>query len=91
MRWTKEDKHYKGKQRLRFGDKKIKKRFCLFPKSDWNNGVTTYFWLETVWVVYEWTQGGIYQGPCGMDVVNDHWGKIGIATSYSNAVKEIWC
>lgn len=88
MRWTIEDKPCK--QKPQFGDKKIKKHFCLFPKSDWNDGITTYYWLETVWVVYEWTKGYVGEGPCGLYVEPDQWSKIGIATSCSNAVREIW-
>lgn len=89
MRWTVESKPLKP--RTQFGDKKIKKHFCLFPKSNYNNGVTTYFWLETVYIVYEWREGYESCTPWGsIDYEPDYWCRIGIATSYDNAVKEIW-
>jgi hypothetical protein len=89
MRWTIE--HKPCKPRHKFGDKKIKKHFCLFPKSDYNNGTTTYFWLETIYIVYEWTEGGYDYSPWGTrDIEPDYWNRLGIATSYNNAVKEIW-
>ena len=90
MRWYKIDKPYKNKQ-PKVGDKKIKKHFCLFPKSYYRNGVTTYFWLETIYIVYERKESYIYRTQWSTyDVQPDYWEQIGIANSYSAAIEGIW-
>lgn len=91
MRWTIESKS-KFKESPKIGDKKIKKKFCLFPKSDFNfeTGTTTYYWLETVYIVYKLTEGGMFYAEWGENVRPNYWQEIGIATSYSNAIREIY-
>lgn len=75
---------WKTKERIE-GDTKIKKHFCIFPRSDYNanTGVTTWYWLETVYILYIW------HTPCYTDDTA-YWHKIGIATSYENAANKIW-
>ena len=71
--------------------KKIKKHFCLLPKTqhDSINGGTIYYWLETVYLVYEWVKGEPYYDFYDFRCESDHWERIGLATSYSNAVREL--
>lgn len=77
-----------------YGDIRIKKHFCLFPKSnyDGDTGSTTYYWLETVFIAYKWTEGiNIEWDFSGLPVCEpDYWRRIGIATTYENASKSIW-
>jgi hypothetical protein len=77
----------------KYGDTRIKKCFCLFPKKQYlaKTDITVYYWLETVFIVYEWTEGNIYSNfdPYGY-YVSDSWQRLGIATSYEKAVKKDW-
>lgn len=76
MRWTKKDKPIKPKKVYKSGDRKIKKHFCLFPKSSYNKGITTYYWLESVYVVSEFYEG----------LLEDHWFEVDITPSYEEAL-----
>lgn len=91
MRWIKKDKS-KVIFKHKYGDKKIKKHFCLLPKTHYDsiNGGTIYYWLETVYLVYEWVKGEPYSSYYVFSDEPDHWERIGLATSYSNAVRELW-
>ena len=90
MRWYKIDKPYIGKN-PKVGDKKIKKHFCLFPKSFYNKGATAYIWLETVYIVYELKEGYECCTSCGeWDYQPDYWEEIGVALSYDAATSERW-
>ena len=93
MKWIKEDKSKVTKFERNYGDKKIKKHFCLLPKAHYDsiNCVTIYYWLETVYLVYEWVKGARYSSYYIFSDESDHWKRIGLATSYSNAVRELWC
>lgn len=93
MRWIKKDKSEVVKFKHKYGDKKIKKHFCLLPKTHYDsiNSGTIYYWLETVYLVYEWVKGEPYvtcDDYCHCEP--DHWERIGLATSYSNAIRELW-
>ena len=90
MRWFKQDKPYVDKN-IKVGSKKIKKHFCLFPKTFCNNGGTHYIWLETVYIVYKREEGYEYCNAWGnFDYTPDYWEQIGIANSYDNALDEVW-
>ena len=92
MKWIKEDKSKVTKFERNYGDKKIKKHFCLLPKTYYDsiNCATIYYWLETVYLVYEWVKGEPYITYDDCHCESDHWERIGLATSYSNAVRELW-
>lgn len=92
MRWTIKDKNT-YKYIPKYGDTKVKKHFCFLPKSNYdsNAGITTYYWLENIYIAYEWVEGCELWDGCGMPFLeSDHWQRIGIASSYNNAVKHIW-
>lgn len=94
MKWTINYKDVNTKP-LEYGDKIIKKRFCFFPKSQYDitNRSSVFYWLRYVYVVYVWTEGtSVEWDPNGIPVSeSDYWRRIGIATTYDNAAKEIWC
>ena len=92
MKWIKEDKSKVTKFERNYGDKKIKKHFCLLPKTyyDSTKGGTIYYWLETVYLVYEWVKGSRYSSYYIFSDEPDHWERIGLATSYANAVIGLW-
>ena len=93
MRWIKKDKSKAVKSKHKYGDKKIIKHFCLLPETHYDsiNSRTIFYWLETVYLVYEWVKGEPYV-TCDdyYHCESDHWKRIGLATSYSNAVRELW-
>lgn len=92
MKWTIRDKST-FKYIPKYGDLKVKKHFCFLPKSNYDAkaGITTYYWLETVYIAYEWTEGVEWDCTTGLELYySDFWQKVGIATSYNNAVKRIW-
>lgn len=93
MKWIKEDKSKVTKFERNYGDKKIKKHFCLLPKTYYDsiNCATIYYWLETVYLVYEWVEGKSYIGYDGFYRCKPaHWKRIGLATSYANVVIGLW-
>lgn len=92
MRWIKEGKSKVTRFERNYGDKKIKKHFCLLPKTYYDSidCVTIYYWLETVYLVYEWVKGERHSSYYFFTDEPDHWERIGLATSYSNAVRELW-
>ena len=93
MKWTLNHR-YIDKEPLKYGDCRIKRRFCLFPRTQYNieSNSTTYYWLQNVFIAYEWTEGtNVEWDPSGIPVCEpDYWRRIGIATTYNNAVKGIW-
>ena len=94
MRWIKKDKSKAVKFKHKYGDKKIKKHFCLLPKTYYDSldRKTIYYWLETIYLVYEWVKGEPFSSYYVFSFSDepDHWERIGLATSYSNAVREFW-
>lgn len=91
MKWTIKHKSNLAKT-VNFGDKQILERFCFLPRvyhSDLHN-TTTFYWLEKVYLVYEYVQGHKVTRGLRTYIEDDHWKRIGLATSYSRAVQEIW-
>ena len=93
MQWT--IKHqYIDKEFPYYGDIKVKKRFCLFPRAQYDveSNSTTYYWLQNVYITYEWTEGiNVEWDFSGLPVCEpDYWRRVGIATTYENASKSIW-
>lgn len=94
MRWTVNHKGQKVKDFPSYGDHKIVERFCFFPKSQYDpeTNTTTYYWLETVYITYEWTEG--YEYTCDewgqVLVQSDYWKKINISTNQMEALDKIW-
>ena len=93
MKWT-INHRYTNKKALEYGDKKIKKHFCVFPQVQYDieSNSSTFYWLQYVYIVYEWTEGtDVEWDPSGIPVCeSDYWFKLGIATTYENASKGIW-
>ena len=94
MRWTVNHKNKPVKKFLHYGDHKIVERFCFFPKSQYDpkTEITTYYWLEKVYITYEWTEGYEYTfdewGMSGYQ--KDYWKKIDISTSDKIALDKLW-
>ena len=91
MKWTINHK-YVNKEVVEYGDKKVRKRFCFFPKAQYDitTNSSTFYWLQYVYVVYEWTEGiDVEWDFSGLPVYEpDYWRQIGIAATYDNAIKE---
>lgn len=93
MKWTINHK-YDDKKVIEYGDKKVRKRFCFFPKSQYDitTNSSTFYWLQYVYVVYEWTEGTNTEWDAsGIPMCeSDYWHKVGIASTYENAVDGLW-
>lgn len=50
-----------------------------------------FYWLETVFLVYEWTEGSVHSSFDPYDSCTlDSWQRLGIATSYEKATQKDW-
>ena len=75
-------------------DKKVKKHFCLLPWTYWHpiKKCWVRYWLETVYVGYEWHKEEWIPTPWGsMDFEPAHWEKIGAVTSMFACKGLGWC
>ena len=78
---------------VKYGDIQIKKCFCFLPKKQYlaKTDSTVFYWLETVFLVYEWTEGSVHSSFDPYDSCTpDSWQRLGIATSYEKATQKDW-
>lgn len=92
MTWTIKHKT-KDNPKPKPGDRKVKKHFCIFPKAayDFSGNYTTYYWLTTVYIGYEWVRSEQLKCFWSIEVIPAHWQQIGIVKNYSTAIELGWC
>lgn len=93
MKWIVKDKPKNNKHRPKEGDRKVVKRFCLFPKRYYNLELnqTEWYWLQKVYIVYKYYKADWFPCPWGAEQYEPaHWEIIGIADEYSKVIERGW-
>lgn len=93
MKWIIKDKPKKTKSTPKEGDRKVVQKFCWFPRCYWDitTGETEWYWLQKVYVAYEYYTADCFPCPWGIEQFKPaHWERIGVTDEYSKAVQRGW-